>query len=113
MRRRPRNDVAMIRFLFRLLATLSLCVATILLVLDATRTIAASALEMMPLRNSLAATFPEQLAGIEAGLQDYPFAWDPIMVSVLALPGFVVFAVIALILYAAGHRTERRFALDS
>ncbi len=52
----------MIRFLFRLLSTVSLAIAVIMAVLDATRTVAASGLVLSSLRESWAATSPDTLA---------------------------------------------------
>jgi hypothetical protein len=46
--------------------------------------------------------------------QSAPFLWDPAMLTLLKVPGFVVFAALALLLYAFGHRPQpaaRRFAV--
>lgn len=107
----------MIRFLFRFLATASLAIAVIMAVLDATRTVAAKTLVMTPLLASWEKTFPRQLEQFRAFLEQdiYPSAWDPVAKSVLELPGFVVFAVAAFVLYAIGRRPRRkigRFVID-
>lgn len=100
----------MIRFLFRVLATVSLAAAVIMAVLDATRSLAASQPVLTPLAESWKAVSPETLAS----LQDFvvatvhPLAWDPALLAVLTLPGFAVFALLALLFYAIGHRPERR-----
>lgn len=100
----------MIRFLFRILATISLAAAVIMAVLDATRSLAASEPVLMPLAESWQAVAPATLAG----LQDFvvatihPVAWDPALLAILGLPGFVVFGVLALLFYAIGYRPERR-----
>lgn len=100
----------MIRFLFRVLATVSLAAAVIMAVLDATRTLAASHLVTTPLADSWKAVSPGTLARLEAFVVAtiHPLAWDTALAAVLALPGFAVFAVLALVLYAIGHRRERR-----
>lgn len=100
----------MIRFLFRALATVSLAAAVIMAVVDATRTLAASELVMTPLAESWAAVSPATLARLRDFVVTmvHPLVWDPAMLAVLALPGFAVFAVLALIFYAIGHRPERR-----
>lgn len=100
----------MIRFLFRVLATLSLAAAVIMAVLDATRTLAASELVMTPLAESWKSVSPETLASLEAFVVAtiHPLAWDPALAALLALPGFAVFAGLALVFYAIGHRRERR-----
>jgi hypothetical protein len=100
----------MIRFLFRALATVSLAAAVIMAVVDATRTLAASELVMTPLAESWAAVSPATFARLRDFVVTmvHPLVWDPAMLAVLALPGFAVFAVLALIFYAIGHRPERR-----
>lgn len=100
----------MVRFLFRLMATVALSVCVIMAVLDVTRTIAASALVLTPLGVSWQTASPGTLSATQAFLVDRvgPFAWDPLAVFVLAQPGFAFFAVLALFLYAIGHRPERR-----
>jgi UPF0716 family protein affecting phage T7 exclusion len=37
-----------------------------------------------------------------------PGIWDPVAVTLLALPGFVVFLLLALIFYLIGRRPVRR-----
>ena len=108
----------MFRFLFRLMATIALSISVIMAVLDVTRTIAASALVLTPLRDSWLAASPDTLAATQTFLVEkiHPLAWDPVAVFLLGLPGFVVFAVLALLLYAVGHRPERntrRFAVGA
>jgi hypothetical protein len=108
----------MIRFFFRFLASAALAVAVIMAVLDATRTVATSTLVMTPLGESWAGVSPDTLAAaqtfVETGAS--PMLWDPVAVTILALPGFAVFAVVALLLYMIGHRPRRgagRFAPET
>lgn len=100
----------MIRFLFRFLATISLAIAVIMAVLDATRTVAAKTLIMTPLIVSWDKTFPQQLAKFRVFLEQTvgPLSWDPVALTLLTLPGFVVFAILAFLLYAIGRRPQRR-----
>ena len=100
----------MFRFLFRLMATFSLAVATILAVLDVTRTIAASRLVLTPLGDSWRSVSPSTLEQVQTFIVEnaHPLVWNPVMVFILDLPGFVVFGVLAFLLYAIGHRPERR-----
>ncbi len=107
----------MIRFLFRFLATIALSVATIMAVLDATRTIAASALVTTPLGESWAETLPDLLVLAEQNVRHYlhPIAWDPVALFILGLPGFAVFGFLALLFYAIGRKPQRRagrFAIE-
>ena len=96
----------MIRFLFRALATLTLAAAIVMAVLDATRSVAASTLVTTPLLASWEATLPGSLAALKGFLTTRigAFAWDPALVSVLSLPGFVVLGAVAFLLYAVGYR---------
>ena len=98
------------RFLFRFAATIALAVAVIMAVLDATRTVAAAHLVLTPLRTSWAAVSPHTLESFQHLVQTklHPLAWDPVTVTVLSLPGFAVFLVLAFLLYAIGHRPRRR-----
>lgn len=100
----------MIRFLFRLMATVSLAIAVIMAVLDLTRTIAAARLVVTPLGESWASVSPSTLASLEAVITGsmHPLVWDPVVVFILQQPGFVVFGAIAFLLYAIGHRPQRR-----
>ncbi|RFC69463.1 MULTISPECIES: hypothetical protein [Mesorhizobium] len=97
----------MIRFFFRLLATLVLAGAVIMGVLDATRTVAAGALVMTPLGESWSATFPASLASLQAFMQAKAnWLWDPVLTTVLELPGFAMLGTLAFLLYAIGHKPE-------
>ena len=99
----------MIRFLFRFLATISLAVAVVMAVIDSTRTVAANDWVMTPLGASWMAVSPDTLDKAENTLAAiHPALWDPIMLFVLKAPGFAVFAVLALLLYAFGRRPARR-----
>lgn len=105
----------MLRFLFRLMATVALSVAVIMAVLDVTRTIAASSLVLTPLATSWITVSPNTLSATQSFVIDriHPLVWDPLIVAILARPGFAVFAVLALLLYAIGRRPRRpvgRFA---
>jgi hypothetical protein len=100
----------MFRFLFRLAAMVALSVAVIMAVLDTTRTVAASALVMTPLKRSWLSTSPDTLAAFEAFVREKisPLAWDMAITHVLDLPGFAVFSGLALLLYAIGYRRKPR-----
>jgi inosine-uridine nucleoside N-ribohydrolase len=103
----------MVRFFFRLLAVFSLAVAVIMAVIDATRSIAASAWVSTPLAESWRDFSPDTLAAAEEFTRDamLPQLWDPVALTLLAAPGFAVFAVLALLLYIPGRRRERRGGL--
>lgn len=100
----------MIRLVLRLLSTVALAIAVIMAVLDATRTIAASALVMTPLGVSWRAMSPDTLDRVQAFVTAtlHPLLWEPVLVSVLALPGFAVFAGLSLVLFVLGRKPSRR-----
>lgn len=100
----------MFRFLFRLMATIALAVAVIMAVLDVTRTIAASRLVLTPLVDSWMSVSPSTLQRAQSFVVEnaHPLVWNPVISSILDQPGFVVFGVLAFLLYAIGHRPERR-----
>jgi hypothetical protein len=100
----------MIRFAFRVLAVFSLAVAVVMVVIDATRSIAADLWVMTPLVESWQSLSPETLATVEEFTRDamLPEIWDPVALTLLSAPGFVVFAVLALLFYLVGRRPERR-----
>jgi hypothetical protein len=100
----------MLRFLFRLLATVALAISVTMAVLDVTRTIAASSLVLTPLITSWITVSPDTLSAVQTFVVTklHPLVWDPLIVALLNRPGFVVFALLALLLYAVGHRPERR-----
>jgi hypothetical protein len=100
----------MFRFIFRLAAMVSLSVSVIMAVLDATRSVAASALVMTPLNTSWLAISPVTRSAFESFVRDKinPLLWDGAIAWVLNQPGFAVFAVVAFLLYAIGYRRQRR-----
>lgn len=100
----------MFRFLFRLAAMVALSVSVIMVVLDTTRTVAASALVMTPLKTSWLAVSPDTLAAFEVFIRQKagPLLWDGLITRILDLPGFAVFAGVALLFYALGYRRAKR-----
>ncbi|CAH2400660.1 hypothetical protein [Mesorhizobium escarrei] len=105
----------MFRFVFRLAAMVALSISVIMAVVDATRSVAASALVMTPLNTSWLAASPDTRSAFESFVRDRlgPLLWDGAIAWVLNQPGFAVFAGLAFIFYMIGHRRERptgRFA---
>ncbi len=100
----------MIKFLFRFMGLFLLAVAVILAVIDATRSVAASELVMTPLGQSWFAVSPSTINLAQALVQRYtlPVIWDPAIVWVLTMPGFTVFAVLAVLFLQIGTRRRKR-----
>ena len=65
---------------------------------------------MTPLQSSWLAVSPQTFSALqESAMARLPaYAWDPVLLTVLRLPGFVVFLGLALILYAIGRRPQAR-----
>lgn len=95
----------MIRLLFRLLSVISLAIAVIMAVTDATRSIAISHLEPTPLGAYWLQYAPDSLDATCVWLvARAEWLWDPVLLTFLKSPGFAVFAVLAFILYAIGFK---------
>ncbi|MCT8999111.1 hypothetical protein [Chelativorans intermedius] len=101
------------RFLLRLLSLFALAVAVVMAVVDATRSIAAAEWAFTPLGASWRAAWPAAYAAAAEALQHLPLVWDPVVLALLALPGWLVFALLALLLYMGGHRRERAEAFST
>jgi len=100
----------MLRFLFRMLGMIALAVAVIMMVIDATRTIAAGRFVATPLIESWQAVAPQTLSAmralVEAGMG--PAIWEALSGYLLGLPGFAIFTVLALLFFFFGRRPDRR-----
>lgn len=94
------------KFLLRLLGYLVLALAFIAAVVDASKSVAAGKLALTPLGQAWFDLHSGSLNFIQALIQRYvaPVIWDPVIVSVLLLPGWAVFGLIALLFLFAGRR---------
>ena len=103
-------ETIMIRFLFRAIAFIAFAIAVMFVVIDATRSIGVSRIVFTPFGESLQLTMPAALQALQDWLaRSAPaFVSDPVLASVLALPTFAVFAVLALLFYALGRRPAPR-----
>ena len=103
----------MIRFIFRALATIALAAAVLAGLLDATRTVARDELVATPIGSDLALVAPQWIATVREAVAGYPLV--PTLVDgLLALPAWIVFAVLALVFGALGQirRARPRFLVD-
>jgi hypothetical protein len=92
--------------ILRALGLLFLAVGFVSLVVDGVRTIASANLVITPLGQAWFDLHPGSLNLTQAVIERYtfPFLWDPVFVSVLLMPGWVVFTVIGALIYYLGRR---------
>ncbi|MBZ9939440.1 hypothetical protein LB518_24355 [Mesorhizobium sp. BR1-1-16] len=93
----------MFRLVVRLAGLFALAGAVIGLVVDGTKSIAASALVLTPLGEAWLAVSPASLGRAEAVVEAHlgRFAWDPLATALLALPVWLVFGVLGALLLLA------------
>lgn len=101
----------MIKFLLRFVGLWLVAGALVALVIDATKSIAASSLILTPLGPAFDATFgPAVLASTAAFVEQEVghWLWNPVISSVLALPTWAVLGVLGFLLtYLGGRRRSR------
>jgi len=106
----------MIRFLFRFLGYWLLAGALVAVIIDGSKSIAASALVTTPLGQHFQQVAPTLLQRLEFGIQNnlaLPWLWDNVFVNILTWPSFADLGVLALILLLAGRRKRARaIAID-
>ena len=101
----------MFKFIFRMLALLFLVLAVITAILDVTRSIADSAPVVTALGQEWFNFHLSSLNFIQAIIQRYvhPAIWDPGVQSILLLPSWLVFGVLALLFGLIGRRKKRKW----
>lgn len=101
--------MTVIRFVFRVLATLLLAAAVVLAVVDATRSIAADAIVTTSLAEAWAQVAPQLLGDAVSAVGEggLPFA-DGLFESLLAVPAVVILAILAMVFYIMGRKSTRR-----
>ncbi|MCG6114233.1 MAG: hypothetical protein MEQ84_03460 [Mesorhizobium sp.] len=101
--------MTVIRFVFRVLATLLLAAAVVLAVVDATRSIAADAIVVTSLAEAWAQAAPDLLGDAAAAVGEggLPFA-EGLFESLLAVPAVAILAILALLFYIMGRNSTRR-----
>jgi len=94
------------RFICRFAAMILLALAVVLAVLDITRSITASAPVMTPLMESWSAISPSTLESAGQAVESWgvAFLWDPILLSILKLPSWLVLGLISVLLFWIGQR---------
>ena len=96
----------MVRFLFRVLSLLALCVAVVLGVVDAIASVSASQVLMTPLSVAWIGAHPGSLMGLETlvvtRLGDG--AWLAVRDVVLPQPAFAAMLVLSLVFWMIGYK---------
>ena len=105
----------MFHFLFRAIGMVVLAAALVAAVLDLTRSIAASKLFVTPFGTIWQSFAPGSFEATREKIVGFthPVVWDPLLVTFLSLPGWLVLWLLAMILLYIGQKKEspyRRFA---
>ena len=95
----------MIRLCFRFLGVLLLAAAFAALIIDGTKSIAASAVIYTPTADTAAQIFPDKFKLLQPALERInPLLWNPGMTSLLRLPVWIIIAVLGMICLLLGRR---------
>ena len=108
-RAKTETQMAVIRLLLRIVATLLLAAAVVLAVVDATRSIAADALVTTSLGETWEQAFPALLAEARSSIAGLglPFA-EGLFEGLLSLPVVAVLVILSLLFYIIGRKPTRR-----
>jgi hypothetical protein len=101
------------RLLLRIVGTVLIAIAVILVIIDGTRSLAASGLVYTPLGDTWTSIHPASLAAVREFLGTRLFGplLEPLVTAVLGLPGWAVIGAPGVLLAWAGRsRRERMFA---
>ncbi len=103
----------MIRTLLRGAGAVLLAVAFILLNRDVNKTLDAVAIHVTKLGDAWYAVNPTSLQLLQPAIERHiaQWLWDPVMLSVLTAPAWIVFAIVGALLMLAGRRNPRRTAM--
>jgi MYXO-CTERM domain-containing protein len=101
----------MLRAIFRILSLVCLAVALVAGVLDITRSIADSQIRMMPLHLDWVRFSPDSLEGLHGLVTAYlgEFFWNPIFLTLLKTPTWIVFFLLSLLFALAARRRRHRW----
>lgn len=98
----------MIRFLFRFVGFWLLAGGFVALIVDGTRSIAASALVFTSMGDAWFALSPDSLEQAEAsGRTGMPEVWNNAILPLLSLPAFLILVVLGVGLLSLGRVRER------
>ncbi|MEA2838959.1 MAG: hypothetical protein QOF41_289 [Methylobacteriaceae bacterium] len=95
----------MIRLVFRFLGVLLLAAAFAALIIDGTKSIAASAVIYTPAADTAAQIFPDKFKLLQPALERiHPTLWNPVMADILRLPVWVIVAIFGVICLLLGRK---------
>lgn len=98
----------MIRFFLRFIGFWFLAGGFVALIVDGTRSIAASALMLTSAGDAWFALSPDSLASVEASARAAsPALWNTVITPVLSAPAFVLLLVLGIVLMTLGRQRER------
>ena len=96
----------MIRLLFRFLGIVLLAAAFAALIIDGTKSIAATSVLYTPTAETARALFPQKFPLLQPFIEHslHPALWNPVMTNILRLPIWVVIAVFGMICLLLGRK---------
>ena len=105
----------MIGLLVRSTAFGVLAVAFALLVVDGTRSLAGNELLLTPLGKLAFDLWPERMALLQPAIERnlHPLLWDPVLLSALKLPGWLILGAAGAVLFYAGRRRAPEIGFSS
>ena len=91
----------MLRLFFRFVGLLVLAGAFVSLIIDGTRSVAARSAEILPLGRTATALAPDAFVRVHSVIETHvPLLWDPVLVTILLLPTWLVLGVVGFVLLA-------------
>ena len=114
MASRPESGFPMFRLLFRTIGFFLLAAAFADLVVDGTRSIAAGALSLTPLDQTISWLSPDKIAALKPAIEHLnPFLWDPVTVGLLRLPTWLVAGVLGTLIMLLTQKRRPKIGFSS
>ncbi|MEA2760176.1 MAG: hypothetical protein QOH65_2789 [Methylobacteriaceae bacterium] len=103
----------MIRLTLRFLGVLLLAAAFAALIIDGTKSIAASAVIYTPGADTAQQMFPEKFKLLQPALERlHPLLWNPGMATILRLPVCIIIAVFGMICLLLGRKPRPKIGFS-
>ena len=105
----------MVRFLVRTVALLLLAAAFAALVVDGVRSIAVSRIVVTAFGETIYRLLPHHFPLLQPAVEQrfHPLIWDPFLLSVFLAPGWLVLAVLGVLLYWAARPRASQVGFSS